>query len=391
MRGWPRGIGLASIALLSACVSRPVQPPVTQPPPVTKPTPPTPPPPANALQLGVQQVAPRLIDEANAESALAAFQASCPVVTKRTDTSGLTYPTDWATPCSAAAAVQPGRAAAFLLSQFDWVQVGTGKAFATGYYEPEIAASRVPVPGYTVPIYAVPPDLVRCTRTDGTIGRGRIDPTSGQCVPYYSRAEIEGGALAGRGLEIAWAADPVDVFFAEIQGSARLVFSDGSAEQIGYADQNGLPYVPIGRLLRQQGLLPPGATNMQAIRDWIGANPSQGQQLMLQNPSYIFFKVLNGPGPLGALNVPITPRETVATDPAFVPLGAPVFLTMDRPEPDGVWVAQDTGGAIKGANRFDTFWGSGPEAVQIAGGMAASGQALVLIPRGTAQRALAHP
>jgi membrane-bound lytic murein transglycosylase A len=392
VRGWARGFALASLALLSACVSRPVQPPTVQPPPpVTQPTPPTPPPPANAVQAGIRLVEPRLVDESNAERALATFRISCPVVTRRADKSGLTFPGDWSAPCAAASAVQAGSAAAFFQTQFDWVQVGIGKAFATGYYEPEIAASRVPAPGYTVPIYMVPPDLVRCTRADGTTGRGRIDPGTGLCVPYYSRTDIENGALAGKGLEIAWAADPVDVFFAEIQGSARLVFPDGSATQIGYADQNGLAYVPVGRLLKQQGILPPGGTNMQAIKAWMHANPAQGQQLMLQNPSYIFFKVLSGPGPLGALNVPITAQGTVAADPAFVPLGAPIFLAMDRPEPDGLWVAQDVGGAIKGANRFDTFWGSGPEAAQTAGGMAASGQALVLIPKGTAQRAFAHP
>lgn len=378
MRRWLRGFALASFAFLAACVSRPVQPPTV-----------APPPPANALQSGIALAAPRPVDETNAERALAAFRTSCPQVTTRPDKSGLTIPSDWNAPCVAAASVQPGLAAAFFQTQFDWVQVGAGKAFATGYYEPEVAASRMPAPGYTVPIYMVPPDLVRCVRADSTTGRGRIDPVTGACVPYYSRYEIEAGALSGKGLEIAWAADPVDVFFAEIQGSARLVFPDGTSAQIGYADQNGLPYVPIGRLLRQQGILPTGGTNMQAIKAWIRANPVQGQQLMLQNPSYVFFKVLNGPGPLGALGVPITPRGTVAADPAFVPLGAPIFLMMDRAEPDGLWVAQDTGGAIKGANRFDTFWGSGPEATQIAGGMASSGQALILIPRGSVERALA--
>lgn len=388
MRGWLRGAALASLALLSACVSRPLQPPVTQPPPTTQP--PKPPPPANALQEGISVVEPRLLDEGNAERALAAFRISCPSVTSRTDKSGLTQPGDWTAPCAAAQSVPPGSASGFFQRAFDWVQVGTGKAFATGYYEPEIAVSKTQTPGYTVPIYMVPPDLIRCTRADGTTGRGRIDPATGMCVPYYSRTDIENGALAGKGLEIAWAADPADVFFAEIQGSAKLDFTDGTAVQIGYADQNGLAYVPIGRVMKQQGILPPGGTNMQAIKAWLRANPAAGQQLMLQNPSYVFFKVLSGPGPLGALNLPITAQGTVAADPAFVPLGTPIFLAMDRPEPDGLWVAQDVGGAIKGANRFDTFWGSGPQAAQIAGGMAASGQALLLIPKGTAQRALAH-
>jgi membrane-bound lytic murein transglycosylase A len=112
---------------------------------------------------------------------------------------------------------------------------------------------------------------------------------------------------------------------------------------------------------------------------------------MRENLSYIFFKELTGPGPLGALGLPVTPQGTVATDPLFVPLGAPVFLTMDRAEANGLWIAQDTGGAIKGANRFDTFWGAGPDATRIAGGMSTNGRALILLPKGSAARALARP
>jgi membrane-bound lytic murein transglycosylase A len=130
---------------------------------------------------------------------------------------------------------------------------------------------------------------------------------------------------------------------------------------------------------------------MQSIVDWMRANPDQADELMQENSSYIFFRVLNGPGPLGALGVPVTARATVAADPNFIPLGAPVFLALDRPEVWGIWVAQDTGGAIKGANRVDTFWGAGDDARSIAGGMSAKGQALILIPKGTAARALAQP
>ena len=131
---------------------------------------------------------------------------------------------------------------------------------------------------------------------------------------------------------------------------------------------------------------------MQAIKDWIHANPDQGRELMRENLSYVFFKELTGPGPLGALNVAVTPRVTVAADPNYVPLGAPIYLSKaDRSEVDGLWVAQDTGGAIKGPNRFDTFWGAGAEAVAIAGGMSASGEALVLVPKGVASRALTQP
>jgi membrane-bound lytic murein transglycosylase A len=232
---------------------------------------------------------------------------------------------------------------------------------------------------------------VRCTKPDGTTGRGRIDET-GTCVLYYTRADIDQGALNDRGLEIAWAKDPVELFFAEIQGSALVRFDDGSVLQIGYAGQNGRDYVAIGRLLRDRGILPPGGANMQAIKDWIRANPEQGLELMRQNPSYVFFKEIPGTSPLGALGVPIAPRTTVAADPNFVPLGAPVYFhDADRREVVGIWIAQDVGGAIKGPNRFDTYWGAGADAVATAGGMSASGEALILVPKGVASRALPQP
>jgi membrane-bound lytic murein transglycosylase A len=329
------------------------------------------------------------LNEADAEQALAAFRTSCTSVEKRTDKSGLTNPADWIGVCSQANAVPPGGASAFFQSAFDWVRIGDGKAFVTGYYEPEIPASPVQAPGYDVPIYVTPPDLTRCTLPTGQTGRGRIDE-NGQCVLYFTRAEIENGALAGKGLELAWAADPIDLFFLQIQGSGRLRFPDGTIMRIGYADQNGRDYVAIGRLLRERGILPAGGANMQSIKAWMRANPDQARELMQENLSYVFFKVLNGPGPIGAMGVPVTPQATAASDPSFIPLGAPVFLSLDRPEASGLWVAQDTGGAIKGANRVDTYWGAGDYARNIAGGMSAKGLALVLVPKGAASRALAQ-
>jgi membrane-bound lytic murein transglycosylase A len=328
------------------------------------------------------------LDSAQAARALAAFRLSCPAVKSRQDQSQLTSGADWQAVCAEAASLSPEYAPGFFYYRFDWLRVFDGRAFATGYYEPEIEGSRTPLPGY-VPIYRVPSDLVRCTRADGGTGRGRVDPT-GTCVLYYTRAEIDAGALANRGLELAWAKDPVDLFFAEIQGSAYVRFADGSGMHVGYAGQNGRDYVAIGRLLRDRGILPPGGANMDAIKAWIRANPDAGLALMRENTSYIFFKEL-GSGPIGALNVPVTPRGTVAADPKFVPLGAPVFLILDRPEASGIWVAQDTGGAIKGPNRFDTFWGAGDDAPTIAGGMSASGQAWVLVPKGIGARALSQP
>jgi membrane-bound lytic murein transglycosylase A len=391
VRGWLRGLALASFALLAACATRQVAPPPVQPPSVQPqpPQPPVPPPPANAVAAGVSPSGPAFLNEADAEQALAAFRLSCRSVTRRIDKSGLTNPADWAAVCSQAGTVQPGAAAAFFQSAFDWVRVGDGKAFATGYFEPEIPASPVQAPGYDVPIYVVPPDLTRCTLPTGQTGRGRIDE-NGQCVLYFSRAEIENGALAGKGLELAWAADPVDLFFLQIQGSGRLRYPDGTIVRIGYAEQNGRDYVAVGRLLRERGILPPGGANMESIVAWMRANPDQARALMQEDLSYIFFKVLTGPGPLGALGIPVTPQASVASDPNFIPLGAPVFLVLDRPEASGIWVAQDTGGAIKGANRVDTFWGAGDAARRIAGGMSAKGLALVLIPKGSAARAIAQ-
>nr|WP_309661262.1 murein transglycosylase A [Sphingomonas sp.] len=324
-----------------------------------------------------------------ASRALSAFRLSCPALLRRSDRSGLAQPGDWRGVCAEAATLPDVYAPGFFYYRFDWVRVGDGKAFATGYYEPEISGSPVKTSGSAVPIYRVPPDLIRCTRADGGNGRGRI-ASNGQCVLYFTRAEIDDGALAGRGLELAWAADPVELFFLQIQGSGRVKLPDGSILRVGYADQNGRDYVAIGRLLRDRGILPPGGASMQAIVDWMRANPEAGRALMRENLSYIFFRELNGP-PLGALGVPVTAHGTVAADPAFVPLGAPVFLTLDRPEASGLWVAQDTGGAIKGPNRFDTFWGAGADATHTAGGMSAAGQALILLPKRSTARAPAQP
>jgi membrane-bound lytic murein transglycosylase A len=384
-----RAFALASLLLIAACARTVHVTPQPPPPPTVQP-PVTPPPPANAREAGVTVVAPpAALDEASAARALQAFLVSCPALQQRQDKSLLSYGADWTAVCAEAGQVQPGGAAAFFRDRFDWVRIGDGKAFATGYYIPETAGSRTPAPGYTVPVYRTPPDLVRCTRPDGTVGRGRIDET-GACVPYYTRAEIEDGALAGKGLEIAWVADPVELFFIEIQGSGELRLADGTVMRIGYDNQNGRDYVAIGRLLRERGILPPGGANMQSIKAWLRANPDAGRELMRENQSYIFFKELTGP-PLGSLGLPITPHGTVAADPNFEPLGAPVFLMVDRPEANGFWVAQDVGGAIKGPNRFDTFWGGGPEATAIAGGMSASGQALLLLPKGVAARAIPQP
>ncbi len=322
--------------------------------------------------------------------ALQAFRLSCGALQRRTDGSGLTQASDWQAPCAAAMVTPDQEAATFFATQLEVARIGDGRAFATGYYEPEIAGSRTPAPGYAVPIYKRPADLVEVDlglfseSLKGRRIRGRV--VNNHLLPYADRAEIVAGGLAGRGLELAYAADAIDFFFLQVQGSGRLKLPDGSIMRIGYDGQNGRDYTAIGKVMREKGLLAPGDANMAGIVRWLRANPDQAQAVMNENKSWVFFKELTGPGPLGALGLPVTGRATVAADPLFVPLGAPIFLQTDRPEANGLWVAQDTGGAIKGPNRFDTFWGAGAEAEQIAGGMMARGVAYVLVPKGTVAR-----
>ena len=335
------------------------------------------------------------VDDASALRALKAFRTSCPGLLRRTDVSGLTVQDDWKAACVAAAGWPDRDATGFFAAQFDLVQIGDGKAFATGYFEPEIAGSRDKRPGYETPVYRRPPDLVEADLgafSDALKGkkiRGRIEGAA--FVPYPDRAAIEQGALAGRGLEVAWVADPVEFFFLQVQGSGRLRQPDGSIMRIGYDSQNGRDYTGIGRLMRDRNLLAPGQASMQGIMDWLRSHPEEGKAIMRENKSWVFFRELTGAGPLGAMGTQVTGRATVAADPAFIPLGAPVFLSMDRAEPNGLWVAQDTGGAIKGANRVDTFWGAGQEAREIAGGMAARGTAFLLLPKGVLDRLLLDP
>ena len=389
-----RALALSATLILAACATRLPEPPPPAPAPAPAPAPtpappPVPPPPATAREAGITLASPVELDPARAARALEAFKLSCPALVRRTDQSGLTQSSDWRPLCTEAASLAPANAAAFFRDRFDWARVARGEAFATGYYEPEIIGSRTQATGYDVPVYSKPDDLVRCYGPAGT-GRGRVDH-EGYCVLYYTRAEIEDGALQGRELELGWAADPIELFFLQIQGSGRLKLPDGQVMRIGYADQNGREYVGIGRLLRDRGILPSGGASMDAIIAWMRTQPDGGKALMRENPSYIFFKELTGPGPLGALNVAVSPQTTVAADPKFVPLGAPVFLKLDRPEASGLWVAQDTGGAIKGANRFDTFWGHGEAARRTAGGMSAKGNALILLPKGVVARAQPVP
>lgn len=345
---------------------------------------------ATAVSAGVvagPPVASLPMTAAQAEAARVAFARSCPGLQRRADVSGLTRGTDWQPACAAAST--GGDARAFFAQYFEAVQVGDGRAFATGYYEPEIRGALERRSGYETPVYGRPSDLIDVDLgrfSDDLKGkkvRGRVDRTN--LVPYYDRAQIDAGAIARTAPVLAYAADPIELFFLQIQGSGRLRLPDGEILRIGYDTQNGRAYTGIGSLMRQRGLLQPGQASMQGIVAWLREHPAEGRALMNENKSFVFFRELDGP-PQGAMGYAVTGQVSAATDPKFVPLGAPVFLSLDRADASGMWVAQDTGGAIKGANRFDTFWGAGPGAELTAGGMSARGTAFLLLPVGTVSR-----
>ncbi len=345
-----------------------------------------------AAALGVvrgPQIGSLAIDSKKADAALAAFKTSCPGLMRREDGSGLTQQGDWQAACDAVKSWS-GDAISFFAAHMDAVQVGDGKAHATGYFEPEIQGCRTKQKGCDVPIYKRPGNLIDADlglfvpELKGKNIRGRVEGS--KFIPYDDRAAIEGGSLSGKGLEIAYANDLIEFFFLQIQGSGRLRLPDGSVMRIGYDSQNGRGYTGIGKLMKERGLITDGS--MQGIIAYLRANPEEGRKIMQENKSFVFFRELTGTGPLGAMGYPVIGETSVAADPKFVPLGAPVWLSLDRAEPNGLWIAQDTGGAIKGANRIDTFWGAGDRARAIAGGMSARGSALIFLPKASVARLL---
>jgi membrane-bound lytic murein transglycosylase A len=385
--------GLASLLLLAACAGRQERPAGLPGPPPQPATPSVTAPLVPARAIDAVPTPAALPALSGADAALAAFRRSCPALVRREDLSGLTRREDWEAPCAAAAQVAPGAAARFFTAQFAAITVAGGSGFATGYYEPEIDASLTRQPGFAVPLYRRPPDLIDVPLGDfvaslkGRTVRGRIQ--GNRLVPYAPRADID-AALAGKGLELAFAADPFEAFFLEIQGSGRLRLPDGRVMRIGYDGQNGRDYVAIGRLLIEQGKLERGKAGMAQILAWLRSHPDEAPAILNANPSKIFFRELKGEGPIGAMGVAITPRVSVAADPAFIPLGAPVLvettLTRSGQPFTALMVAQDTGGAIKGANRIDMFLGPGAEAAADAGAQSAPARLTLLLPTAAAAR-----
>jgi membrane-bound lytic murein transglycosylase A len=281
---------------------------------------------------------------------------------------------EWAALCREAAAVPHNEDAArrFFEGAFLPMAIadyGDPVGLFTGYFEIELAGSRRRYGPYQTPIYRRPPDL----------GRG----------PPLTRTAIEQGALAGRGLELFWVADPIDAFFLEIQGSGRIRLENGREIRVGYDGQNGLPYVAVGRLLVERGDIPREKVTMASIRAWMRAHPAAGAALRRENPSYVFFRIVPGDGPIGAESVALTPERSLAVDRFFIPLGTPLWLAaVEEFIPDRrverLVVAQDTGGAIKGPVRGDLFWGAGTAAGERAGDMHARGRLYLLLPRAVA-------
>lgn len=331
--------------------------------------------------------------------AFEAFRFSCSVLE--------TQPS-WTASCAAAKAAtvtSAAQARAWFEARFrPWAVAnpdGSRSGLVTGYYEPLVKGSRTRRPPYLSPLFAPPGDLIAVELAElypelkGMRLRGRLEGR--KLVPYYSRAEWAKQEDARSRDVLFWIDDALDLFFLQVQGSGQVLLDDGSRVRVGYADHNGHPYRSIGKWLIDQGELKPEQASMQGIRAWARANPKRLQELLDANPSLVFFRELPAPkdgvgamgsGPPGALGVPLTPGRSIAVDPRFVPLGAPVFLSTTWPN-DGrplnrLMLAQDTGGAIRGVVRADFYWGTGAEAGAQAGKMKQPGRMWVLLPGGYA-------
>jgi membrane-bound lytic murein transglycosylase A len=360
------------------------------PPPTATPLPTTPPPFSRTLQPAEWSDLPGWTDD-DVAAAWPAFLRSCRGM------AGRPYGGDWKRVCDLARAAEgkPGHdVRAFFESNFRPHAIiaadGSSSGMVTGYYEPLLRGSRQRTRSFAQPLLGVPDDLLTIDLSaifpelkDKRV-RGRLEGK--RVVPYWTRAEIasRGDNLPARPL--LYVDDAVELFFLQVQGSGRVKLPDGSMVRVNYADQNGHAYQSIGRLLVARGELKLEEASMQGIQAWARANPARLDELLNANPSYVFFREMpdNKDGPIGALGVPLIAERTIAIDPRSVPLGAPVFLATTRPNSaqplNRLVMAQDTGGAIKGAVRADFFWGFGKAAGEQAGRMKQSGRMWVLLP-----------
>lgn len=263
----------------------------------------------------------------------------------------------------------------------------------TGYYLPEIKGSLVKTDQYTIPLYGVPKDLlsINLQDFDAQLPKrqliGRLH--NKQLVPYYSREDINNGAITHHAPVVAYIHSPIDRLFLEIQGSGTIKLDDGSTLSLNYAAKNGLPYTAIGKILIQRGILTMATMSQQAIGSYLEQHPDEQDEIINKNRSFVFFRILHQDGAFGSLNTKLTPGYSLAVDPDWVPLGLPLWVNTSRPDPNTdanhpfhrLMIAQDTGGAIKGAVRGDVFWGGGKNEAQIAGKMKNTGQYWLLLPR----------
>ena len=334
-----------------------------------------------------------------------AFRISCPAISAETTSSpepralGISL----REPCRAAktaAISDDARAKTFFESQFRPLQIsrlGEAEGFVTGYYEPVVDGSRTESDVYSVPVYRRPSNLfVRGFKQSdsGLPNKGEVFRKIGRrkLVPYYDRAEIEDGAIAGRGLEICWLKSQTDLLFAQIQGSARIHLEDGSTIRINYDAHNGYPYRAVGRILIDRGIIPKEQMSMQKIREWMDQNPDGAKELRRQNRSYVFFREVplsDRDEAVGGEGVPLTPGRSIAVDRALHVYGTPFFIEGELPIESAqsrtpfrrLMVAQDTGSAITGPARADIYYGAGAEAGRVSGRFRHSMRFVMLVPR----------
>lgn len=386
------GIALGLCLLLAACAA-PLKPPVAVAPPVPSVaaviTPPAVAPPAAPFAASKWEMLPdwQTLDLA---PSWPAFLQSCRALKNKPN---------WQTVCSRVeqlGANDNNTLRAFYEEWFSPYQVvnpdGSTQGMITGYYEPRLSGSRSKSARFRYPLYATPDDMLTIDlgaaypQLKDLRLRGRVQGK--RVVPYFSREDIDNGNGSFKGRELFWVDNAIELFFLQIQGSGRIELPDGKLVKVGYAEQNGYPYVSIGKKLVEAGELKLEEASMQGIKNWAEKNPDKLPALLVQNPSYVFFRELADglSAPLGALGVPLTNEYSLAVDARTVPLGAPVFLATTYPSDNAplnrLMLAQDTGGAIRGAVRADFFWGYGEAAAAQAGRMKQQGRMWVLFPKG---------
>lgn len=310
--------------------------------------------------------------------ALEAFKDSCPILARKSRSA--TSDSDisinsvvWSSLCDEAQTVSNNeQAREFFEKRFVPYRIANNKrekGLFTGYYEPVLYGSLHKKGDFKYPIYAAPQELK-------------------DSKPYYTRSEIDRGVLSKRGLELVWVDDPVMLFFMQVQGSGRVRLKDGRELRVGYADQNGHPYVSLGKIMGDEGYIPKDEVNFFTIRQWLYRNPRQAMEIMQRNPSYVFFRIVDKPEVVGAIGAPLTPKRSIAIDNKYIPYGLPLYMETDLPSRNGgnipfhrIMMAQDTGGAIRSPVRADIFFGAGDEAEYLAGYMKNKGIYSLLVPK----------